>query len=39
MSTCLGIEAGLGLLYTVLELGTLFWLELESRRKSTLDIN
>lgn len=35
----LGIEAGLGLLYTTLGLATLFWLEYESKRKSTLDIN
>ena len=35
----LGIEAGLGLLYSVLGLATLFWLENESKRKSTLDIN
>ena len=35
----LGIEALLGLLYSVLGLATLFWLEFESKRKSTLDIN
>jgi hypothetical protein len=34
-----GIEAGLGMLYSVLGLATLFWLEHESRRKSTLDIS
>ena len=35
----LGVEAGLGLLYCVLGLGTLFWLEFDSRRKSTLEIS
>jgi ABC-2 type transport system ATP-binding protein len=35
----LGIEAGLGLLYTTVGLATLFWLEFESKRKSTLDMN
>jgi ABC-2 type transport system permease protein len=39
IATQLGVEALLGIVYCVLGLATLFWLERESKRRSTLDLH